>query len=150
MLLALTVTYLLSSAANQSLTDRFNSQLLDAAQSGASGLIRAETEQLQALRAIAFTQGFAEALSRKDSAALTALASPQAINDGLDRVVVVSKDGQVILALPAQSTIISADLEPLVQSALNATGDTDKASGLVANTTGGDGIFYTAGPVRQG
>ena len=150
MLLALTVTYLLSSAANQSLTDRFNSQLLDAAQSGASRLTQAETEQLQALRAIAFTQGFADDLARNDSAALSTLASPQAANYGLDRVVVVSQDDQVILTLPTQSTTGGAGLAALVQSALNASGTADKVSGLVANSDTGDGIFYTAGPVRQG
>ena len=42
-LLALAVTYLLTSAANQSLTDRFNAQLVDAAQSGGARIAQAET-----------------------------------------------------------------------------------------------------------
>lgn len=157
-LMALIVTYLLMSTANQSLTDRFNMQLLDAAQGGATRLAQAETQQLQALRAIAFTQGFVEAITGKDSAALTTLAAPQAANYDVDSVLVVSRDYKTLLSLSGQagtgpasvSDANGPEMDALVRAALNPTGDLDKVTSVVAGRDGGESVFYTAGPVRQG
>ena len=99
-LLAVIITYLLLGAANRSLTERFNAQLLDAAQGGATRITQVEEQQLQALRAIIFTQGFAEAIVNRDSPTLQALAAPQAANYDLDSVIVVSKDRTRLLLLP--------------------------------------------------
>src|SRR3954468_14387547 len=65
--LALTGTYVLLNAANRSLHDRFNAQLLDAARGGAGSLAQTEVQQVAGLRAIIYTQGFVEALDRGDT-----------------------------------------------------------------------------------
>jgi class 3 adenylate cyclase len=154
-LLALVVTYLLMSAANQSLTDRFNAQLLDAGQGGAARLIQAESQQLQALRAIAFTEGFPEAVLARDGGSLETLSRPQAVNYDLDSVVIVSKDGTILLGMPSlasdpatPSRVVPA-LAPAVDAALHPTGDLDKVSTTV-RLNEESAIFYTAGPVREG
>jgi class 3 adenylate cyclase len=153
-LLALTVTTLLLSAANKSLTDRFNAQLLDAAQGGAARLTQVEDQQLQALRAIIFTRGFAEAIANRDSAALQALAAPQAANYDLDSVIVVSKDRRTLLLLPqpaggSASAAISPELDAIIGAGLAPSSALDNVSAPVEGSQG-NGLFYTAGPVRQG
>jgi class 3 adenylate cyclase len=155
-LLALVVTYLLMSAANQSLTDRFNAQLLDAGQGGSARLVQAESQQLQALRAIAFTQGFPETILARDGGLLETLSRPQAANYDLDSVVVVAKDGTVLLAMPSLAsdptapTRVTPALAPAVNAALNPAGDFDKVSTTVRFDSDSGALFYTAGPVRQG
>src|SRR5690242_10003070 len=78
--LAIAGTYILLSSANQSLQARFNSQLLDASRGASDGLTKAESDQLAGLRALIFTQGFADALLARNIPSLRTLAGPQVLN----------------------------------------------------------------------
>ncbi len=147
-------TYLLVSSANQSLHERFNKQLLDAAKGASDSLAQAEVQQIAGLRAMIYTQGFSEALSGGDRNKLSALAAPQALNYGFDRVVVVSSDAVPLLALPqkpgqsSSATATAPGLTALANAALHPSGTLDKVSAVV-NTSDGN-FFYTGGPVRSG
>jgi class 3 adenylate cyclase len=150
--LAVTGTYLLVSAASQSLHERFNSQLLDAAQGGADSLAQTESQHLAGLRAIIFTQGFAEALAKRDAGTMATLAGPQALNYEFDRVLVMATDGTTLLTLPrsqtgSSTTSTAADLNALAPSALRPSGELAKLSAVVDMPQGR--VFFTAGPVRQ-
>jgi adenylate cyclase len=150
--IALTGTYLLLNAASQSLHERFNRQLLDAAQGAADSITQKEIAQLAGLRAIVFTQGFSEALAAGDKQTLNELIAPQALNYDFDRVMVFTADGAPLLDLPGGSDLSSSSRSPelakLVESALRPTGDLDKASALIETSRGR--VFFTAGPVKAG
>lgn len=150
---AMVGTYVLLNSANESLHARFNNQLLDAARGAADGLTKAEVDQLGGLRAIIYTQGFADAVVKKDAQALRSLAAPQAVNYGFDRLLVVNAEGKALLDLSenqdaAPSGNVPAGLTALVDEALHPSGTLDKASSVVDTPNGP--VFYTAGPARNG
>jgi adenylate cyclase len=153
MVLAAGATYLLTRAASQSLHDRFNQQLLDAARGGANSLAGAESHQLAGLRLMLFTQGLPEAVRERDTTTLHSLIAPLALNNGFDHVLVVAGDGSTLLDLSQPGTAPGAanmaEIPPtdLIQAALHP-GAIDKISAVVDSTDGRG--FYTAGPVRRG
>lgn len=151
---AMAGTYLLLNSANESLHARFNNQLLDAARGAADGLTKSEIDQLAGLRAIIYTEGFGEAMSRKDRVTLLSLAAPQAANYGFDNLLVVDSTGKRLLSLSGSqdastaTAILPEGMSGLIAAALKPSGTRDKASSVV-NTPDGP-VFYTAGPVRVG
>jgi hypothetical protein len=71
-------------------------------QSGAgadAALIGIESEQLSAVRAVAFTQGVGAALIKRDGPALNTLVTPLQANSTVPMVDVVEPDGRVLLAV---------------------------------------------------
>jgi class 3 adenylate cyclase len=152
-LFALAGTYLFLNSASRSLHERFNSQLLDAARGGADSLAQAEMQQLSGLRALIYTEGFADALVASDKDRLAALAAPQALNYSLDHVIITAADGKVLLTLPDKlANGVSRPggdtyIAPLVSAVFRSDGETDKISAVVDSPTGP--VFYAAGPVRQ-
>ncbi len=150
--LAMVGTYLLVNSTNQSLHERFNKQLLDAAKGASDSLAQSEVQQIAGLRAMIYTEGFSEALSGGNRNKLSQLAAPQALNYGFDRVVVVSSDAVPLVVLPQQpgqnSAVVPTALTSLANAALHPFGTLDKVSALVSTSDGS--FFYTAGPVRSG
>lgn len=151
-LFSVTGTYLLVASSNQSLHERFNKQLLDAASSAATGIAQVESEQIAGLRAMIFTQGFSEALARGDAKYLRLLIAPQGLNYGFDRVLVVTTGTTVLLDmgeaaanLPAPP-LPQAQIAALVQGTRRPANEQDKVSGVLDMP--GAPVFFTAAPVR--
>ncbi len=151
---AMAGTYVLLNSATESLHTRFNNQLLDAARGAADGLTKVEVDHLAGLRAVIYTEGFAEAVAQQDAATLRSLAAPQAVNYGFDNVLVVKSDGATLLSLaPGQGTSAAPQgaaegLKALINAALHPAGKIDKVSAVVNASDGS--TFYTAGPVSNG
>src|SRR6202166_5445962 len=71
-------------------------------QSGAgadAALVAIESEQLSAVRAVAFTQGVAAAIVAHDGRALNRLVTPLQANSTVPMIDVVEPDGRVLLAV---------------------------------------------------
>ena len=89
--------------AGQRATDGARGQLdarLVAAGAGAdAALVGIESEQLDVVRSIEFTQGAAQALARHDGPALNQLVAPLEANSNVPMVDVVQPDGRVLLAV---------------------------------------------------
>jgi hypothetical protein len=98
-------------------------------QSGAgadAALIGIESEQLSAVRAVAFTQGVGDALVKHDGPALNRLVTPLQANSTVPMVDIVEPDGRVVFAVRskgAPAPVASrAGLHALAQSLREARG----------------------------
>ena len=69
-------TYLATSAVSGSLDERLANQLAEAARSTSDAIVRQEQEQLAVARAVAFTEGVADALAAGDDEQLARLVTP--------------------------------------------------------------------------
>jgi putative nucleotidyltransferase with HDIG domain len=155
--LALVGSYLATQAVTGSLEERFNNQLVDAGGVVSDKVVRKEREHLEIVRAVAYTEGVAEAVQASDSGVLDALARPIAINAGVERLEVLDAEGRRLTALRltnanslAYEPISDEDAPsqwPLVQSVLAGELDEqgDKFAQLINTSEGG--VLYTAGPV---
>jgi hypothetical protein len=76
-----------------------DARLLQAGAGADAGLVAVESEQLSTVRAVAFTSGVADALARRDGAALDRLVSPLHANSNVPMVDVVLPGGRVLLAV---------------------------------------------------
>jgi len=155
--LALVGSYLMTQLLTGSLEERFKIQLGDAGGVVSDAVVRKEREHLETVRAVAFTEGVAEAVQAGDTGTLVALVRPIAVNAGIERLQVLDRQGRQLTALRLTDSrsltyepIIDADSPahwPLVQSIL--AGETDEQGDKFAqliNTSEG-GLLYTAGPV---
>ena len=99
----LAVAVLTTVFAGQRATDGVRASLddrLSRAGAGAdAGLVGVESEQLSAVRAVAFTQGVPHALATLDGATLNRFVTPLQANSTVPMVDVVRPDGRVILAV---------------------------------------------------
>ncbi len=157
--IALAGTYLVTRLVAGSLDERFNNQLAEAGRVASDSLVRTERGHLEAVRAIAFTEGVPDAAATGNPFVAAALAQPIVANGGLERVEVLTSDGDRIYA--AQRTdgaaleyaqLTDADDPsswPIVQSVL-AGGDAfgDKYTAIVE--TSARSVLYTAGPIYVG
>lgn len=137
------------------LQERMDNRLIEAGQVTSDGLVLVEDQQIEHLRAIAFTEGFAEALAQNDLARLEGLLWPYWATANLQHVVLFDRQGQPLLAwdraadaradTPPESVQIE-DLRSwwLVQQIVGEQNDSfgDKFS------TFRDSRLYTAAPVR--
>lgn len=157
---AFAATYLATSLLVGVLNDRFQNALLDAARQAADTVVRIEREHLAVWRAIAYTEGFAEAVAQENVEAAGALALPLVLNSKLECFDVVVVDGDGLLAMHhiPGGGLMDYDLRPgtkygdweIVQKVLRGETDEhgDKYAGLVKTEWGW--VFYTAGPIKQG
>jgi hypothetical protein len=76
-----------------------DARLVQAGAGADAGLVGIESEQLSAVRAVAFTQGVAEALAASDGPALNTLVTPLQANSTVPMIDVVQPDGKVLLAV---------------------------------------------------
>jgi putative nucleotidyltransferase with HDIG domain len=159
-LLAVVGSYLATQLVTGSLEERFDNQLAEAGRGVSDRVVLKEREHLETVRAVAFTEGVAEAVQAGDQQALSALVRPIAANGAVERVEVLDARGERLTALrltDAQSVtyepVADADAPaewPLVQRVL--AGQTDEQGDKFAQIvdTSGGLVLWTAGPVLQG
>jgi adenylate cyclase len=154
---AVVAAYLVSRYVLESITDRFENQLIEAGKLTADWMVREENSRLVTLRLIANTQGVAEALQRGDAERLRALVLPIAVNAQEDAVELMNADGLGVLSLrksgegPADYSAVRGEsvfaewafVQKVLAGQLDREGD--KFAG-VADAPWGD-YFYIAGPV---
>jgi putative nucleotidyltransferase with HDIG domain len=99
LLLAALGTYLATKFVTSSLDDRFSNQLAEAARVTSDSLVRRERQHLSVVRAIAFTEGIAEAAEANDANALNRLVLPLAANNRAEYVEVLDAAGRRIVGL---------------------------------------------------
>lgn len=76
-----------------------DARLLQAGAGADAGLVAVESEQLSAVRAIAFSDGVARDLAARDGAGLRSIVAPLQANSTVPMVDVVEPDGRVLLAV---------------------------------------------------
>lgn len=76
-----------------------DARLVQAGAGADAALVAIESEQLSAVRAVAFTQGVASALATHDGPALNRLVTPLQANSTVPMVDIVEPDGRVLLAV---------------------------------------------------
>lgn len=152
---AASAAYLISQYVVDSIRDRFDRQLLDAATLTADWMVREESAMLETLRLVANTEGVAQAVQNADAETARRLVLPIAVNAQAEAVEVLDFQGVSVLSLYRQS---NGDYEsqrgetvyqtwPMVLNVLARREDSegDKYAGL-AQVAGVD-YFYTAGPI---
>ena len=150
--------YLVSRYVLDTLQQRFTNQLVDVGTLSTDWMVQEESRQLDSLRALANTQGLAQALAAADSETMRRLALPVVVNDRQESVEILDASGASVLSLrhqangPVESYAFTrGDIVyrqwPFVQSVLQRRADAsgDKFAGWV-HTPWGD-YFYVAGPV---
>ena len=155
--LAIIATYLVTRLVTDSLTERFNNQLVEAGRVTADDVVRKEREHLETVRAVAFTEGVAESIQAKNRAALEGLVEPIAANAAVERLEILDAKGQRLKALSLSDEaglryqeISSSDQPaswPLVGRVLEGETDQlgDKYAQIVETSEGF--VLYTAGPI---
>lgn len=89
---AFVVTRLVTST----LTERFNNQLVDAGRRVAESMVDYETDRLEVLRTIAFTEGVPDALATSDGEALDAIVPQILANSDVDAALLLDGSGAEI------------------------------------------------------
>ncbi len=163
LVVAFVATFLVTSLIVGLLEDLFKDALIQAGQEAADTVVLVERDQLADLRRILYTLGFDDAVLARDGDAVNLLATPLAVNEQLDSMVVLDADGDVILEmhhLPGggvtdYDTAPGADYGALEMVQKVLAGEADEIDGELydkyadlAETKHG-WIFYTAGPVKK-
>jgi class 3 adenylate cyclase len=158
-LLAIGGALVISQLVVDSVQERFVNQLLETGRLAANRVVEVEQESLATLRIAAHTAGVAQALLNGDAETARELVYPVAINDRIDVIEFLDRDGAALLSLYHQrggsatdyAAVQGADLYvtwPLVRRVLRGEEDEagDKFADLVADAPWG-ATFYVAGPV---
>src|SRR4051812_22572795 len=157
LLLAALGTFLATRFVTSSLDDRFSNQLAESARVTSDSLVRRERQHLNVLRAVAFTEGVAEAAETNNGDALNRLVLPIAANNRAEYVEVLDANGRPILGLqladpaslryaPIEDTAKRPELASVArvrQRYRDATGD--KFTQIVQMKQGQ--AIYTVGPI---
>ena len=127
-------------------TERFNNQLITAADEAADVVVRQEEAQLAAWRQIAFTQGVPDAAAANDVDGLAQLVEPLVLNNRLSRVVILTPLGKQLAAFSADGRA-PADSDYTAWNIVQQTraDNINRYAGLQAE--GNETTFYTAGAV---
>ncbi len=153
-ILAIVGAYLVTQLVAGSFQERFDNQLAEAGRVAADAVVRTEERQLEAARAMAFTQGVPEDASARDAAGLQNLISPLAGNQGVDRTEVVDNRGRLLADIVADDApAIDPTISPsdpsqwgLVQQVLSGSDALgDKYASLVQTDRGF--YLFTAAPL---
>ncbi len=159
MVLAAAGSYLATSIVTGSLEERFDNQLAEAGRVVADAVVRKEREHLETVRAVAFTQGVADAVQARDAGRLDDLVGPIAGNAAVERLEVLNGEGQRLktLWLADEEALFYRELSdddnpatwPLVQRVLQGEVDElgDKYAQVVETSDGF--VLYTAGPISD-
>jgi signal transduction histidine kinase len=129
-----------------SIRERFANQILEASRVAAEMLVRQEQFHLEQLRAMAFTQGVAAAITAENDEFLIQALHPLAANTGVDVVSVVDLSGRQIISLTLDPTSGEYSVErgadpigiDLVNMILQGESDAlgDKFAGIFQTETG--------------
>ena len=138
------------------LQSRLDNRLIEAGQATSDGLVAVEDQQIGQLRAMAFTEGVADALAAHDRERLAALLRPHWANAGLAALVAFDSTGRPLLIWqrrpgaradepPQNLSVPALDSWWLVQQVVGQHNDIfgDKFSAFQA------GHLYTVAPVHQ-
>ena len=98
-LVAILTVYFAGQRATAGARATLDDRLVQAGAGADAELVAIESEQLAAVREVAFTQGVADALSTRNGPALTRLVTPIQANSTVPMVDVVEPDGKVLLAV---------------------------------------------------
>ncbi|MDX1993214.1 MAG: cache domain-containing protein [bacterium] len=137
------------------LQERLATQLADSAQAAANSIVDIERTQLAALRAMAFTQGVAQALVERDTASLEQLLLPTVVNQTVDDLIVFDQGGNVVYRLlngqaaPLESTADFASWNS-VQQVMRGESDLLGDKFVDIHTPEDEATFYFAAPVVDG
>ena len=150
-------SYLATKAVTDSLQERFENQLAEAGRVTSDKVVRKEKEHLETVRAVAFTDGVANAVQTGDRATLMSLVQPIATNAAVERVEVLDAQGNRVTALRLANAssltyeqVSDTDLPaswPLVQRVLQGQSDErgDKFAQIIETSSGY--VLWTAGPI---
>jgi signal transduction histidine kinase len=154
--LAIAMTFVAVRLTTGALQDRMDNRLIEAGQVTSDGLVAVEDQQIEQLRAMAFTEGVAEALDQGDRARLDTLLRPHWANLGLSTLIVFDTRGQQLLSWqrssgarvdtpPAETSHDDLPSWWIVQQVAGGRSDKfgDKFSAFR------DDRLYTAAPVRR-
>jgi signal transduction histidine kinase/HAMP domain-containing protein len=89
-------TFVYTTQATRSLSDRYTAQLIDAGRVVSEGMIGYENDRLETLRLVAGTQGVGANLVQNNPAALNDLTLPIILNNQADAVELVNMNGQEV------------------------------------------------------
>jgi len=155
-------TFVVSQLVAGSLEERFANQLLEAGRVASDSVVRRERGHLEALRAMAFTQGVDVAVASGDMYTLKELLVPLAVNHQMDSVEVADNLGTELFGFRHDkgsaevrdyTLTAGTDLStwPIVPQILVGQVDHlgDKFVMLVKEEPGNYHLFYTAGPIRH-
>ncbi|MDH5508160.1 MAG: response regulator, partial [Anaerolineae bacterium] len=156
LIISLTAAFVVSRVAQQSVEERFLSQIVDTGKISADWMVQEEARLLGTLRLVANTEGMAQSLTSNDAERLRALVLPIAINAREEIIEVLNADGLSVLTLQhipggnVEEYVSSRGEDAylgwdFVQNILSGEVDPlgDKYSGI-AHTTSGT-YFYVGG-----
>jgi signal transduction histidine kinase/HAMP domain-containing protein len=146
-----------------SLEERFTRQLVEAASIATDVLAQRETEQVEKLRRIAFTEGLDRAVVSGDREALELLLFPIVGNERIHRVDILDAQGRQLLSMrrPPGSrkvedylSIPEEELEdwsdwPIIQKVLSEVVDAQGDKFVTLREVDNQLMFLTAGPIKQ-
>ena len=157
--LAVAGSYIATGLVTGSLAERFDNQLAEAGRVVADAVVRKERDHLETVRAVAFTEGVADAVEAGDGATVKELVEPIASNAGVERLEVLDIGGQRLntFSLADEELHLYQELSdddnpatwPLVQKVLRGDVDAlgDKYAQVVETSDGF--VLYTAGPISD-
>jgi signal transduction histidine kinase len=156
LLLAVAVTFVAARSTTGTLQKQMDNRLIEAGRVTSDGLVAAEDQQIEQLRAMIFTQGVSAAFAQRDTPRLAELLRPNWANLDLFTLIAFDTNGQPLLswqrapgagvgALPQDRDVPDLSSWWLVQQILAKSSDAfgDKFS------TFRDDRLYTVAPVRH-
>jgi class 3 adenylate cyclase len=157
LVLALATIYVIASGLAGDVTTNFSRQIDDARVRVADSVVRTEQLQVANVRTLARVAGLPQAVRAANSAALIELASPFAVSQSIERIVVVDTAGRPLVELHSRDADVAA-VEPgpsmaewpSVAAVLQGRDDAlgDKFVQLVDGQ--GDSVLYTVAPIYDG
>lgn len=146
-----------------SLEERFARQLVEAASITADVLAQRETEQVEILRRIAFTDGLDEAIVTGSREALETLLFPIMGNEGIHRVDILDTQGRQLVSIrrppgtrKVEDYMSTPQKElgdwsdwPIIQKVLSGVTDVQGDKFVMLREVDGHLMLLTAGPIKQ-
>lgn len=156
LVVAITGVYVVTRLVTSSLSERLNNQLRQAGIVVSDDIARQEIKHLEIARIIAFTSGFAEALSAEQTEIVQTLVQPLAFGLDAENFIIISTAGRelthIIKNTDGSLNLVQGDAGaanlPIVQSLLLSKAPSGlPARGLAVNPLDGRYYYYTAAPV---
>lgn len=155
-MLALIGAFVVIQLVASSAQERFTNRLAEAGRVAADSMVRVERDLLESLRAVAFTEGVAEATAQSNTAALNTLITPLVANNALEFVAVTNPQGDLLLAL---ATDPSTGTRPVTVNDLHTASALQQVLANASDPTGDKFLslysvedqpyVVVAGPVRD-
>ncbi len=141
-----------------SLDEKLRGQLVSEAQHAADEFAKQERDNLEVVRAVAFTEGVSDAVGERDGERLRALVAPYAANTNLDGIEIYAPDGERLYGQRQAGDGTGNVFLPVEQAPAGWTAVRDAAAGRsdargdkwaqLAQTPDGV-LLVTAGPIKD-